>query len=141
MDLALRLNRPKSNTTVTDRLRPRCPRVGVTGEGIHHHLLRGWAGVLVFIARTSSAMAWVDIEDRVIAELLFERIRSSLGNLPERQRQVVTLRDIEGLDSKDVCALLEISEGNQRVLLYRVEVGFARISNPHSEGFEDALTP
>ena len=60
-----------------------------------------------------------DTEDRVIAGLLSESIRSSLDNLPESQRQVVTLRDVEGLDSKEVCQLLEISEVNQRVLLHR----------------------
>jgi RNA polymerase sigma-70 factor (ECF subfamily) len=60
-----------------------------------------------------------DTEDRVHAGLLSGSIRSSLENLPENQRQVVTLRDIEGLDSKEVCQLLEISEVNQRVLLHR----------------------
>jgi len=60
-----------------------------------------------------------DTEDRVIAGLLSERIRSSLENLSESQRQVVTLRDVEGLDSKEVCKLLEITESNQRVLLHR----------------------
>jgi RNA polymerase sigma-70 factor (ECF subfamily) len=60
-----------------------------------------------------------DAEDRVIAGLLSERIRSSLEDLPEGQRQVVTLRDVEGLDSKEVCHLLEISAVNQRVLLHR----------------------
>jgi RNA polymerase sigma-70 factor, ECF subfamily len=60
-----------------------------------------------------------DAEDRVVAGLLSERIRSSLDNLPESQRQVVTLRDVEGLDSKEVCQLLAISEVNQRVLLHR----------------------
>jgi RNA polymerase sigma-70 factor, ECF subfamily len=60
-----------------------------------------------------------DAEDRVIAVSLSESIRSSLENLPESQRQVLTLRDVEGLDSKEVCQLLEISEVNQRVLLHR----------------------
>ena len=60
-----------------------------------------------------------DTEDRVIVGMLSESISSSLGNLPESQRQVVTLRDVEGLNSKEVCQLLEISEGNQRVLLHR----------------------
>ena len=60
-----------------------------------------------------------DTEDRVIAGSLSESIHSSLENLPGSQRQVVTLRDIEGLDSKEVCQLLEISEVNQRVLLHR----------------------
>jgi RNA polymerase sigma-70 factor (ECF subfamily) len=58
-------------------------------------------------------------EDRVIAGSLSESIHSSLENLPGSQRLVVTLRDIEGLDSKEVCQLLEISEVNQRVLLHR----------------------
>jgi RNA polymerase sigma-70 factor (ECF subfamily) len=60
-----------------------------------------------------------DAEDRVTAGLMSERIRSSLDDLPESQRQVVTLRDLEGLDSKEVCQQLEISEVNQRVLLHR----------------------
>ena len=60
-----------------------------------------------------------DAEDRVVAGSLSESIHSSLENLPGSQRQVVTLRDIEGLDSKEVCQLLEISEVNQRVLLHR----------------------
>ena len=60
-----------------------------------------------------------DAEDRVVAGALSESIHSSLENLPENQRQVVTLRDVEGLDSKEVCQLLEISQVNQRVLLHR----------------------
>ena len=40
-------------------------------------------------------------------------------DLPARQREVVTLRDIEGLTSAEVCGVLDISEGNQRVLLHR----------------------
>jgi len=60
-----------------------------------------------------------DAEDRMVAGSLSESIHSSLENLPGSQRQVVTLRDIEGLDSKEVCQLLEISEVNQRVLLHR----------------------
>lgn len=42
-----------------------------------------------------------------------------LQGLPERQRAVVTLRDMLGLDSDEVCELLNISTANQRVLLHR----------------------
>jgi len=42
-----------------------------------------------------------------------------MGDLPDRQREVVTLRDVEGLSSEEVCSVLEISEANQRVLLHR----------------------
>ncbi|CAO5242202.1 hypothetical protein FAGKG844_20298 [Frankia sp. AgKG'84/4] len=47
------------------------------------------------------------------------RLRAALGALPPRQRAVVHLRDVEGLDAAEVCALLDIAPGNQRVLLHR----------------------
>ena len=46
-------------------------------------------------------------------------VREALGTLPDAQRTVMTLRDVDGLDAPDVCELLGISEGNQRVLLHR----------------------
>jgi RNA polymerase sigma-70 factor, ECF subfamily len=39
--------------------------------------------------------------------------------LPENQRRVLVLRDIEGWSSEEVRDLLELSEVNQRVLLHR----------------------
>jgi RNA polymerase sigma-70 factor (ECF subfamily) len=60
-----------------------------------------------------------DIEDRLAAPAVAARIREMVERLPESQRQVVTLRDIEGLSSGDVCEMLGITEGNQRVLLHR----------------------
>lgn len=53
-----------------------------------------------------------------------EVIQKALEELPEAQRAVVTLRDVEGWDSEDVCNALELTETNQRVLLHR---GRARI--------------
>jgi RNA polymerase sigma-70 factor (ECF subfamily) len=47
------------------------------------------------------------------------RLEAALSELPAGQRAVVTLRDIEGLSSEEVCNVLEISETNQRVLLHR----------------------
>ncbi len=63
---------------------------------------------------------WVDqLEDRLTAEKMVSRIRTAMLDLPARQREVVTLRDIEGLSSDEVCGVLEITEANQRVLLHR----------------------
>jgi RNA polymerase sigma-70 factor, ECF subfamily len=45
--------------------------------------------------------------------------RRELDKLPERQRIVVTLRDMLGFESGEVCELLQISMANQRVLLHR----------------------
>lgn len=46
-------------------------------------------------------------------------IRTFIGGLPDRQREVVVLRDVEGMSSEEVCAVLAVSEVNQRVLLHR----------------------
>jgi len=46
-------------------------------------------------------------------------VRQALELVPEAQRTVMTLRDVDGWESDEVCELLGISEGNQRVLLHR----------------------
>ena len=46
-------------------------------------------------------------------------LQSALERLPLNQRAVVTLRDVEGLESEEVCNILDIGETNQRVLLHR----------------------
>ena len=63
---------------------------------------------------------WSDeIVDRLSSGPLVAEVRAAVSELPESQRAVVTLRDLEGLSSKEVCEVLEISEANQRVLLHR----------------------
>jgi RNA polymerase sigma-70 factor (ECF subfamily) len=46
-------------------------------------------------------------------------VREAIDVLPAGQRAVITMRDVEGLDPKEVCDLLGLSEGNQRVILHR----------------------
>jgi len=46
-------------------------------------------------------------------------IKAALADLPHRQRVVITLRDVEGYSSEEVCSILDISAANQRVLLHR----------------------
>jgi RNA polymerase sigma-70 factor, ECF subfamily len=63
---------------------------------------------------------WTDlVEDRLVAQAMAKAIRAAIADLPVRQREVVTLRDVEGLSSEEVCGVLEITEANQRVLLHR----------------------
>jgi RNA polymerase sigma-70 factor (ECF subfamily) len=45
--------------------------------------------------------------------------REAIAELPERQRIVITLRDLEGLSSDEVRNVLDVTETNQRVLLHR----------------------
>jgi len=46
-------------------------------------------------------------------------IAQAIDALPAAQRAVIGLRDVEGCSSAEVCTLLEVTEGNQRVLLHR----------------------
>jgi RNA polymerase sigma-70 factor (ECF subfamily) len=63
---------------------------------------------------------WADrTDDRLVAEQLAARAHELLGRLPEMQRQVVLLRDVEGMASGDVAALVGVTDGHQRVLLHR----------------------
>ena len=61
-----------------------------------------------------------DTPERLVlrAETLAE-IEAALAGLPDGQRAVVTLRDVEGWTADEVCNVLQISETNQRVLLHR----------------------
>lgn len=62
---------------------------------------------------------WPTPESEVLAAEVRGRIAAALAGLPPRQRIVITLRDVEGCTSEEVCEILEISAANQRVLLHR----------------------
>ncbi len=87
----------------------------------------GDAGPAVDSARFDAGGAWMspprhwieESQDRLAAESVSGLIRATLEELPPRQRDVVMLRDVDGLTSEEVCHVLDISEGNQRVLLHR----------------------
>jgi RNA polymerase sigma-70 factor, ECF subfamily len=66
---------------------------------------------------------WPDLvpspEQRTLDAELRVRLEDALDGLPERQRAVITLRDVQGRPAEEVCEILEISPANQRVLLHR----------------------
>jgi len=63
-------------------------------------------------------------------------LERALQQLPPNQRAVVTLRDIEGFDSDEVCNVLDIGETNQRVLLHRARSKLRRALEEHLIGEE-----
>jgi RNA polymerase sigma-70 factor (ECF subfamily) len=58
-------------------------------------------------------------EERLLAGELDDMVRNALQTLPPAQSEVVRLRDVDGLTGEEVCQLLNLTEGNQRVLLHR----------------------
>jgi RNA polymerase sigma-70 factor (ECF subfamily) len=62
---------------------------------------------------------WRSAEDDALETEVRDHLRAALEQLPERQRIVLTLRDVIGCSSEEVCDLLEVSAANQRVLLHR----------------------
>lgn len=58
-------------------------------------------------------------EDLLQRQETMEAIQRAIAELPPNQRAVVALHDVEGVESGEICNILEISETNQRVLLHR----------------------
>jgi RNA polymerase sigma-70 factor (ECF subfamily) len=61
-------------------------------------------------------------ESDVVAGEIRRLLAAALDELPERQRVVVTLHDVEGFASDEVCDMLGLTAANQRVLLHRGRV-------------------
>ncbi len=63
--------------------------------------------------------AWPTPEQGLLAGETREVLAAAIAELPEAQRTVIALRDVEGWSSEEVCEALEITAGNQRILLHR----------------------
>jgi RNA polymerase sigma-70 factor, ECF subfamily len=68
---------------------------------------------------TTGPDAWRTPLDELLTGETRQMLERAIEQLPPTQRRVVTLRDVEGWSSREVCDALEISEANQRVLLHR----------------------
>jgi RNA polymerase sigma-70 factor, ECF subfamily len=114
------VNRARTRGAREARTLPRSPLV--TGdEPAPDDLLAGPGGEP---ARTWSSIdaqsRWDTAPESVVLskEILFQ-VDRALAALPPRQRQVVTMRDVCGMSAEEVCAALDITPANQRVLLHR----------------------
>jgi RNA polymerase sigma-70 factor, ECF subfamily len=71
-------------------------------------------------AWASPPRRWEDDPELALESRELRRIaEEAIARLPERQRIVITLRDLEGLSSDEVRNALDLTETNQRVLLHR----------------------
>ncbi len=62
---------------------------------------------------------WDSPEVRLAGEDARRVMLDAIAALPERQREVLALRDIQGYSAAEACNALELTETNQRVLLHR----------------------
>ncbi len=62
---------------------------------------------------------WPSAEEVAVSAEATAAAKSAIDRLPAQQRLVITLRDVQGFTSAEVCDLLDVSAGNQRVLLHR----------------------
>ena len=58
-------------------------------------------------------------ESLLASEQLRGKIQSTIDQLPEMQKTVLMLREMEGIKMEEICKILDISESNSRVLLHR----------------------
>jgi RNA polymerase sigma-70 factor (ECF subfamily) len=83
---------------------------------------------------SSPPSSWAgEPEQRLVAAETLDVIKREIDKLPPAQALVITMRDIDGFSSEEVCNALDISETNQRVLLHRARTKVRR-------ALEDYLT-
>jgi RNA polymerase sigma-70 factor (ECF subfamily) len=70
--------------------------------------------------------AWPSPESEVVWREARAMVDAAVADLPHRQRVVITLRDVDGYSSEEVCSILDITAANQRVLLHRARAAVRR---------------
>ncbi len=87
-------------------------------------------------APTRSYSWSINPTDRADQQALLEVIQTAVDELPASQRTVLILRDFEGLEPADVCRVLDLSDGNHRVLLHRARVALRQACDAYFETVE-----
>jgi RNA polymerase sigma-70 factor, ECF subfamily len=78
---------------------------------------------------------WAELPDEVLlGRETLAVVTGAIEELPDAQRVVITMRDVAGCSPEEVCDTLEISEGNQRVLLHRARSRVRAALERHLDG-------
>jgi len=73
-------------------------------------------------------------DEQLLSREMLDLIDQAIATLPPAQREVITLRDVEGATSEEACNVLGLTETNQRVLLHRAR---SRVRAALERHFED----
>ena len=78
---------------------------------------------------------WQRLPEETLADReMLDVVLSTIHQLPPPQRIVITMRDIQGCEAEEVCEALDVSEGNQRVLLHRARSKVRSALERHFDG-------
>jgi RNA polymerase sigma-70 factor (ECF subfamily) len=69
---------------------------------------------------------WSDPGGSLDSEVFWQTYRDCSNQLPKKVATVFTLREVDGVESKDICAMLNISESNLWVMLHRARMALRR---------------
>ncbi len=73
-------------------------------------------------------------DDALLSRETLDVVMGAIGELPDAQRVVITMRDVAGCSAEEVCGTLDVSEGNQRVLLHRARSHVRNALERHLDG-------
>jgi RNA polymerase sigma-70 factor, ECF subfamily len=73
-------------------------------------------------------------EEELRGRETLEVVKRAVEELPESQRRVITMRDIAGFSADEVCEALDVTPGNQRVLLHRARSRVRAALERHIDG-------
>jgi RNA polymerase sigma-70 factor (ECF subfamily) len=88
----------------------------------------------------SPPVAWEEPERQLEAAETRDVMLRAIRDLPPRQREVITLRDLGGWDADEVCNALDLTETNQRVLLHRARSKVRAALEEHLEPNDEGTT-
>jgi len=78
---------------------------------------------------------WRELPDHaLLGRETLDLVVATVKQLPPAQQEVIALRDISGFSSEEVCLALDISSGNQRVLLHRARARVRAALEGHLDG-------
>jgi RNA polymerase sigma-70 factor, ECF subfamily len=73
-------------------------------------------------------------EKQLLSGETLELVQRAIEELPVKQRVVISMRDVAGCTAEEVCETLDISKGNQRVLLHRARAYVRAKLERHIDG-------
>ena len=73
-------------------------------------------------------------DDALINRETLDVVMRAIEELPAAQRVVITMRDVAGCSPEEVCGTLDVSDGNQRVLLHRARSHVRNALERHLDG-------